>query len=130
MPATIRQSRHDVHRDVTEQTARITARQALLTCGILYAVLYPIVNDVVAAALYDDYSRMSQAVSELSATGAPPRQFLLAVAPIFTLLLIGFGVGVWQSAHGKRSTRVAGALIVAHGAMSVLWILLPYPNAR
>jgi hypothetical protein len=125
MPAIIRQSRHDVRRDATEQTARITARQALLACGILYAVLYPIVNDVVAAALYDGYSRMSQAVSELSATGAPSRQFLMVVSPIFTLLLIGFGVGVWQSAHGKRSIRVAGALVVAHGAMSVLWIFAP-----
>ena len=94
---------------------RLTVRQALLACGILYAVLYPVVNDGIAATLYAGYSRMSQAVSELSATGAAPRPFLTATGPIFTLLQIGFGVGMWQSAHGKRPIRVAGALLVAHG---------------
>jgi hypothetical protein len=100
-------------------------RQALLACGIFYAVLYPVVNDAIAATLYDGYSRMSQAVSELSAAGAPTRPFLMAVSPIFVLLQIGFGVGMWQSAYGKRPVRVAGALMVGHGAMSLLWVFAP-----
>jgi len=40
-------------------TAHITSRQTLLACGILYVVLYPIVNDVIAATMYDGYSRRS-----------------------------------------------------------------------
>lgn len=125
MSTTIERAPHHVRRYGTAITTRITARQALLACGILYALLYPIVNDVIAATLYDGYSRMSQAVSELSATGAPPKAFLTAVGPIFSLLLIGFGLGIWRSARGKRSLRIAGALVVAHGITSFLWVFAP-----
>ncbi|HET7481886.1 MAG TPA: DUF998 domain-containing protein [Actinomycetota bacterium] len=104
---------------------RITSRHLLLACGVAYAVLYPIVNDLIAATLYDGYSRMSQAVSELSATGAPTHTFLTLVGPIFVMLLIGFGIGVWRSAGDKRSLRVAGILLSAHGAMSFLWVFAP-----
>jgi Protein of unknown function (DUF998) len=110
MSTSIERAPLDVRRDATARTTRISARQALLACGIVYALLYPIVNDVIAATLYDGYSRMSQAVSELSATGAPTHAFLTAVGPVFSLLLIGFGLGIWRSAHGKRSLRIAGAL--------------------
>jgi hypothetical protein len=125
MSTSIERAPLDVRRDATARTTRISARQALLACGIVYALLYPIVNDVIAATLYDGYSRMSQAVSELSATGAPTHAFLTAVGPVFSLLLIGFGLGIWRSAHGKRSLRIAGALVIAHGAMSFLWVLGP-----
>ena len=111
--------------DAQAETTGITPRKALLACGLLYAVLYPIVSDAIAATLYDGYSRMSQAVSELSATGAPTHTFLTAVGPIFSMLLIGFGLGIWRSANGKRSLRIAGALVVAHGAMGFLWMFGP-----
>jgi hypothetical protein len=125
MSASRRPGPPDVRLDSREQAASPGVRQALVTCGLLYAVLYPIVNDAIAATLYDGYSRTSQAVSELSATGAPTRPFLVATSPLFSLLQIGFGVGMWQSAHGKRSVRIAGALMVAHGAVSLLWVLAP-----
>jgi hypothetical protein len=99
--------------------------RALVACGLLYAVSYPVVNDVIAAGRYEGYSRMSQAVSELSATGAPTQTLLLRVGPIFSLLLIGFGAGIWRSAGDRRSLRVTGALVLAHGAMSVLWMFAP-----
>ena len=107
------------------QVANLTLRQALLACGVLYAVLYPVTNDAIAATPYDGYSRMSQAVSELSAVGAPTRPFLMAMSPIFILLQVGFGVGMWQSGHGKRTVRISGALVASHGAMSLLWIFAP-----
>ena len=115
----------DARLDLKSLTARTAVRQALLACGLVYAVLYPLVNDAIAATLYDGYSRTSQAVSELSAVGAAPRPFLMAVGPVFSLLQIGFAVGVWQSAQGKVSLRVAGALMVGHGAMSFLWVFAP-----
>jgi hypothetical protein len=123
--STIERAPREVRRDTTAETTRSSARQALLACGIVYALLYVIVNDVIAATVYDGYSRMSQAVSELSATGAPTHALLTAVGPVFSLLLIGFGLGIWRSAHGKRSLRVAGVLVVAHGATSFLWLLGP-----
>jgi hypothetical protein len=60
-----------------------------------------------------------------SSTGAPTHALLTVVGPVFSLLLIGFGLGIWRSAHAKRSLRIAGALVVAHGAMSFLWLLGP-----
>lgn len=125
MSVSMRRTPPAVRRGGRELTARPSTRRALLACGIAYAILYPVVNDVIAVSMYDGYNRMSQAVSELSATGAPPRQFLMASSPLFILLQVGFGVGMWLSAHGKRSFRVAGALMVGHGLMSLLWIVAP-----
>jgi hypothetical protein len=116
---------HDPALDARGGRNRLDRRQALLGCGPLYAVLYPIVNDVIAAGLYEGYSRAHQAVSELSATGAPTHGFLTAIGPVFVLLLIGFGEGVRLSAFGKRSLRVAGALVIAHGVISALWTFAP-----
>lgn len=42
-------------------------RKTLHACGVAYSALYAVVNDAVAVTLYGGYSRMSQAVSELSA---------------------------------------------------------------
>lgn len=105
--------------------ASATPRVALLACGILYAALYPLVNDVIAATLYDGYSRLDQAVSELSAVGAPTQRFLTAVGPILSLIFIAFGIGVLRAAGPRRSLKAAGALIIAHGAMGFLWMLAP-----
>jgi hypothetical protein len=122
MPTTIPRHAHSV---AQVETRRISPRQALLACGLVYAVLYPIVNDAIAATLYDGYSRIDQAVSELSATGAPTHTFLTVIVPAFSLLLVGFGLGVWRSARDKRSLRIAGALLIAHGVVSLLWMFAP-----
>lgn len=126
MSPTVRQKTiSQLRRYRTRRFGRVQLRPPLLSCGIGYAVLYPVVNDVVAASMYDGYSRLSQAVSELSATGAPTRPLLVAAGPAFSLLQIGFGAGIWQSAHGRRSIRVTGALMAAHGATSLLWLVAP-----
>ena len=98
---------------------------ALLSCGVGYSLLYVIENDVVAARRYSGYSRMSQAVSELSAKGSPARPFLTATVPLSSALMVAFGIGVSKSAEGKRALRVAGGLLVGGGVMSVTW--LPFP---
>ena len=113
-----------VHKPQVETTG-VTLRRALLACGVLYAVLYPIVNDMIAATLYDGYSRLDQAVSELSAIGAPTHALLTAFGPVFSLLFVGFGIGVLRSAYGKLSLRLAGVLMIAHGVMSLLWMFGP-----
>ena len=100
-------------------------QRGLLACGIAYGVAYVVANDVVAAVVYDGYSRLDQAISELSATAAPSRTFLTAVLPVFTLLVLCFGVGVWRAAGGSRALRVTGALLVAQGFMFPVWLLFP-----
>jgi hypothetical protein len=99
--------------------------RALLACGIAYGVATLIANDVVAAMLYDGYSRADQAVSELSAEGSPARTFLIALGPLFFLLLAGFGIGVRESAVDNRSLRITGTLLVAQAFFAVLWTWFP-----
>jgi hypothetical protein len=103
---------------------RTRVSKAFLACGLLYAALYAIANDVVAAAIYNGYSRVNQAISELSAKGAPSKAFLNATTPLFVLLLAAFGVGIWRSAR-KSALRVTGALLVVQAAMMPLWLLAP-----
>lgn len=50
MSGSIRQAPHGVRREFTDQTTRRKVRQALLACGMLYAVLYTVVNDAIAEA--------------------------------------------------------------------------------
>lgn len=97
----------------------------LLGCGVLYASSYAIGNDVVAASRYHGYSRTSQAVSELSATGAPTRTFLTMMLLVWTALMIAFGAGVVRSAPGVRSLHVTGGILIAFGVSGVAWLAFP-----
>ena len=56
------------------ETARI--RRLLLICGILASLLW-IGTDIVAGVLWEGYSFVDQAVSELSAIGAPTRPLVV-----------------------------------------------------
>jgi hypothetical protein len=125
MSTTIDRAPESLGHDVPARGARATLSKVLLACGVLYALLYVVANDVIAATLYAGYSRMSQAVSELSATGAPTSTFLTVLVPISTALMLAFGIGVWKAAHGKRALRVTGALLVAHAVTMPVWLLFP-----
>jgi hypothetical protein len=100
-------------------------RSLLLACGLAYALLYVVMNDLVAASLYEGYSRVSQAVSELSATQAPTRGMLRAMIWPFAALELAFGVGVWAASDGRRALQVVGGVVAAHALISPLWLLAP-----
>jgi hypothetical protein len=99
--------------------------ELLLACGIAYGVVYVIANDVIAAGMWQDYRPLDQAISELSGTGAPSKGFLLAMLPVFTLLVFAFGIGVWRTARGDRKLRVIGAILMAQGVLFPLWLFFP-----
>ncbi|HET8561553.1 MAG TPA: DUF998 domain-containing protein [Marmoricola sp.] len=99
--------------------------KALLACGIAYPVGYVVANDVVAASFYPGYCRRDQAVSELSARGAPTRRLLTTLLPPFTALGTGFGLGVWSVAGGRPALRATGGALVASGVTTIAW--LPFP---
>jgi Protein of unknown function (DUF998) len=105
--------------------ARPLIEKMLLLCGVGYGVAYIVANDVIAATLFEGYSRRDQAISELSATQAPSRAFLTAMLPAFTLLVLGFGVGVWRAAGPSRALRATGGALVAGGLMFPVWLLFP-----
>src|SRR5690242_17837802 len=60
-------------------------RKILLICGILCSLLY-IVGNVITVMLYEDYSAVSQTVSELSAIGAPTRKLWIMLMVPYSLL--------------------------------------------
>ena len=43
----------------------------------------------------------------------------------YTLLVIVFGCGVWTTARGNRSLRIAGGLLIAYGLAGFIWPFAP-----
>ena len=95
-------------------------RPVLLVFGILSALLYAAMVGFVPM-WWPGYSSASQTISELSAIGAPTRSLWVALGVFYTLLVLGFGWGVWTTAGGNRRLRVAGGLIIAAGAIGPFW---------
>jgi Protein of unknown function (DUF998) len=96
-------------------------RRALLICGIICAPLY-VAIDVLAAVRYGEYHRFaSQAISELSAVGAPTQSLVDPLLTAFALLLGAFGIGVGSSAGGCRRLRLIAGLLVGVAILSLVW---------
>lgn len=96
----------------------------LLICGILAPMLY-IGFDALTALLYEGYSYTDQAISELSAIGAPTAGLWTILVFIFNPLIILFGMGVWLSAGNKRLIRITGILLISWGFLGFVWLLFP-----
>jgi len=96
----------------------------LLVAGALSSLLYVAMN-VLIAMQWESYSSAAQAVSELSAVGAPTRALWVSWGLLYTLLVCAFGYGVWACAGPNRRLRIAGALILAYGAVGLAWPLAP-----
>jgi hypothetical protein len=94
------------------------ARKALLVCGLLASLLY-VGTDVFAALRYEGYSYVAQAVSELSAIGAPTRALVVPLFTVHGVLQIAFGLGVWMSADDKQRLRLAAALLIGIGLIDL-----------
>jgi hypothetical protein len=101
-----------------------TMRNAWLVCGILSSLLYVAMN-ILVAAQWPAYRSASQMVSELSAVDAPTRPLWVVLAMVYTVLVSGFGWGVWMAAGENRRLRVAGILILVYGALGLIWPFAP-----
>jgi len=95
-------------------------RQALLSCGVLSALLYAAML-VFVALQWEGYSSASQTVSELSAIGAPTRALWVTMGIVWTVLVIAFGFGIRSSALGNRALGVAGGLLIASAVFGLAW---------
>ena len=97
-------------------------RKALLVCGVLSSLLY-VGADLLAAARFPDYHDFtSQAISELTAVGAPTRESVEPLLIAYDFLIIAFGVGVWRSAGRKRAMRLVGGLLAGIGVLGLVAI--------
>jgi hypothetical protein len=99
-------------------------RKILLVSGILSSLLY-VAMTVFIAMQWEGYSSASQTISELSAIGAPTRSLWVVPGAFYTVLVTAFGWGVWKSAGGISAVRMVGGLIVAYGALGLLWPFVP-----
>jgi len=99
-------------------------RKVLLVCGILSSLLY-VATVALAPMLWEGYSSTSQTVSELFAIGAPSRPLVVALFLAYDVLVIAFGLGVWESAGRKRAVRVVGILLVTYGAVGLAGPFFP-----
>lgn len=94
-------------------------RKLLLGCGIVSSVLY-VVTDVLGTLRYPGYSYADQTFSELTAEGAPTRDFMVALNVIpYDLLVAAFARGVRASAGPKRAVRLTGAMLFGYAAFGV-----------
>ena len=99
-------------------------RKFLLICGIASSLLYVAVTAYVPTQ-WASYSSLSQTISELSAIGAPTRSLWVRLVWPYTLLTLAFAFGVWMSAGSNRALRIAGALLIAYGALGFVWPFAP-----
>jgi hypothetical protein len=106
-----------------------TARKILLICGILSSLLY-VTADVLAAMKWEGYSYINQAVSELSAIGAPTRPLIVALFSIYNVLVIAFAIGVWPSVGKKRFLRIAAIMLVIYAVIGEVTLLFSPMNLR
>ena len=100
--------------------SRRTVRELLLICGILSSLLYAAML-VFIPLQWEGYSSASQAVSELSAIGAPTRGLWGALGVAWTVLYAAFGWGVWLSTGPSRAMRVVGSVIIASALLGLFW---------
>ncbi len=93
-------------------------RKVLLICGIVSSLLYVAMN-IVGTMQFEGYDSASQAVSELSAIGAPSRPLWVLLGIVYQVLVIAFGWGVWASAGRNRALRIVGGLLLAYGVVGL-----------
>jgi len=91
----------------------------LLLCGLLSALFY-VATDLLASWWYPGYSAADQNYSELLATGAPTRPFLLVAAVFYNLLVAAFGTGVWREASPKRTAHITGMMMIIYAIISMV----------
>jgi Protein of unknown function (DUF998) len=112
--------------DASVKDTRETVRKSLLAAGPLASLLYIVAVDVVAASLWEGYSRTGEMVSKLFAIGSPVRPVLnVLIAWGYAPLMVAFGVGVWATVRSNRPLRVTGALLIGYGLSNYVAWLFP-----
>lgn len=99
---------------------QILLNKLLFICGIVSSLVY-IAANIFVPMQYPGYDLASQTVSELSAVGAPTRQLWVELLGLYSILVVGFGWGIWRSSLESRTRRAAGMLIAVFAIVGVFW---------
>ncbi len=105
-------------------TRHVLARKIFLICGILSSPLY-VPAPILGALVWEGYNSIAQPVSELGAIDAPSRPLMITLGTIYDLLVLAFGFGVWASANGQRTLRIAAGLLLGYGVACLMAPLTP-----
>jgi hypothetical protein len=92
----------------------------LIACGVISSVLYAAMLILIPLG-WPGYSSAAQAVSELSAIGAPTRSLWAPLGVLYTVLVSAFGTGIVMQRPRKRSLRIAGSVLVVYGVLGLFW---------
>jgi membrane protease YdiL (CAAX protease family) len=87
------------------------ARRGMLLCGVISTPLY-IASIVLSAARWKGYDSTSQTISELIALDAPTRALMGPLFVVYSLLIIGFGVGMRITAGENLALRLVAIGLV------------------
>lgn len=100
-------------------TKKFLSQRILLYCGLISSILY-VITDLISSSQYPGYSIADQNYSELLATGAPTRNFLLVVSVFYNLLVAAFAIGILNAKIPGRTARVTGIVMIAYAALSMI----------
>lgn len=95
-----------------------------LACGIFSSLLY-VVADVIGALNYPGYDYAGQAISEMSAIGAPTQELLAPFYLLYSILFALFAAGVWISAGRRRALRWSAGFMILLASLGIGWALFP-----
>jgi hypothetical protein len=95
-------------------------RKILLYCGIFSSIYYVALN-IIVPQYYPGYNPASQAISELSAIGAPTKALWTWLSSLYSPLIIAFSWGLWQSSKGNKPLRVVSILMFIYGLSGFIW---------
>jgi len=103
---------------VRQTRTKMVTKRALI-CGVL-TLAVSVAIDLLAAFIWRGYNFNTDSAGQLTALGALTRPIVLPLVEARCLLLVAFGIGVWQLSGSNFAMRVTGALLLAGGG---LWFL-------
>lgn len=101
-------------------------RKTLVSCGIAAPVLYVVTAIVGAAMRPNDYSHITNAISELLSNGAPNKAILDVVFNIYNALLLAFAIGAYSAIRNfPRISKIAMGILISIQVLSFSWGFFP-----
>jgi len=105
-------------------TRESSVETLLLASGVASSLLY-VVTDIIGALTYPDYDYAGQAISEMSAIGAPTANFIAPLNTLYNILFAFFAAGVWIASARRGSLRWSAGFMITLAALSVGWAFSP-----
>ena len=98
--------------------------RSFVACGLISSLVY-LASDVVGALNYPRYDYAGQAISEMSAIGAPTKELLAPFYLVYSILFTLFAAGVWIAAGRRRALRWTAGFMLLLASLGIGWTLFP-----